>query len=44
MLLSSFTQASHLDDLAALDSFKWDTVVFRTRKDCSLDVHPDVSE
>ena len=43
ILLSSFTQASHLDDIAALDSFKWDNVVFRTKKDCSLDHHPDVS-
>ena len=43
-LLSLHTvQSSHLDDPEDIETFKWDTVKFKTKKDCSLDHHPDVS-
>lgn len=35
--------ASHIDDTnGELSNFKWDKVVFRLMKDCSLDRIPDV--
>ena len=40
----SMAQASHLDDLEALDNFKWDRVAFKTKKDCALDAYPEVSQ
>ena len=43
IILLAFVSASHFDDLALIDGFKWDKVVFRTRKDCSLDEAPEVS-
>merc|ERR1712153_167175 len=33
---------SHLDDIEAIEKFKWDKVRFVTRKDCSLDPYPDM--
>ena len=43
-LLSLHTvEASHLDDPEDIETFKWDKVKFKTKKDCSLDHHPDVS-
>ena len=43
LFFASFARASHLDDIPALDNFKFDTVYFKTKKDCSLDAHPAVS-
>ena len=37
--------ASHFneEDLAAMRDFKFDHVMFKTKKDCALDNYPDVS-
>ena len=43
LFMAGLVSASHLDDIKALDEFKWDTVYFKTKKDCSLDNHPAVS-
>ena len=43
-LLACSVSASHLDDIDDLEKFSWDTVKFKTKKDCSLDAHPDVSK
>ena len=44
LLFAAIAQASHLEDLKAIDALKWDNVKFKTKKDCSLDAHPAVSE
>ena len=41
---ASFAQASHLDNIGGIfDTFKFDTVKFKTRTNCSLDKYPEVS-
>ena len=35
--------AAHFDDIKAIENFKWDHVMFKTKKDCALDNYPDVS-
>ena len=36
-------QASHFDDIEAIENLKWDRVAFKTKKDCALDSYPEVS-
>ena len=42
--LATMAVASHIDDAGGeLTNFKFDQVVFRLKKDCSLDRQPEVS-
>ena len=34
---------THLDNIEELENFKWDHVIFKTKKDCALDNYPAVS-
>ena len=41
---ASVAHASHLDNIGGIfDTFKFDTVKFKTRTNCSLDKYPEVS-
>ena len=42
--LLSMVSASHFDDIKGIENFKWDHVMFKTKKDCALDNYPDVSQ
>ena len=42
-LLAFVNAGSHFDDLDSIKNFKWDHVMFKTKKDCALDNYPDVS-
>ena len=43
LALVALTQATHIDNLDnELTNFKFDSVIFRLQKDCSLDRIPDV--
>ena len=42
--LATIAVATHIDDAGGeLTNFKYDQVVFRLKKDCSLDRQPEVS-
>ena len=43
-LLSSQVNASHFDDIESIEGLKWDTIKFKTKKDCALDNYPEVSK
>ena len=44
IVMASMLMASHIDDTnGELSNFKYDKVIFRLQKDCSLDKIPDVS-
>ena len=44
MVMASMVMATHIDDTnGELSNFKYDKVIFRLQKDCSLDKIPDVS-
>lgn len=43
-MVFTLAMTSHIDDIdGELSNFSWDRVIFRLRKDCSLDKMPDVS-
>ena len=37
-------QASHFDDIDAIEKFEWDFVTFLTKKDCALDNYPPMRQ
>ena len=43
MALASVS-ASHFEDLDEIENFKFDRVVFNTKKDCALDKYPDMRQ
>ncbi len=40
--LNEQVKASYFENIEEIENFKWDKVIFRTKKDCALDGYPDM--